>query len=68
MQITVTSGAPKELHAGALVVPVFADGRLDGAAHAADAALGGAVADVFARVRPAISCSSTPRRANRSAC
>ncbi len=48
MQITVTSGAPKELHAGALVVPVFADGRLDGAAHAADAALGGAVADVFA--------------------
>jgi leucyl aminopeptidase len=48
MQIHVTSGAPGALRAGALVVPVFADGRLDGAAEAADAELGGAIADVFA--------------------
>jgi leucyl aminopeptidase len=45
MQIHVQ---PSASGAGALVVPVFADGRLDGAAQAADAALGGAIADVFA--------------------
>ena len=48
MQIHVTSGAPAALHAGALVIPVFADGRLDGAAEAADSELGGAIADVIA--------------------
>jgi leucyl aminopeptidase len=48
MQISVTSGAPEALRAGALVVPVFADGRLDGAAQAADTALAGAIADVLA--------------------
>ena len=48
MQILVTSGALPALSAGALVVPVFADGRLDGAAKSADAALGGAIADVLA--------------------
>jgi leucyl aminopeptidase len=48
MQITVTPGTPGAIGSGALVVPVFADGRLDGAAQAADEALGGAVADVFA--------------------
>jgi leucyl aminopeptidase len=47
MQILVTSGALPALSAGALVVPVFADGRLDGAAEAADAVLGGAIADVL---------------------
>ena len=48
MQISVTSGAPEALRAGALVVPVFTDGRLDGAAQAADTALAGAIADVLA--------------------
>jgi len=48
MQFHVTSGAPSALVAGALVVPVFADGRLDGAAQAADSELGGAIADVLA--------------------
>ena len=48
MQIHVLSGAPAALRAGALVVPVFADGRLDGAAAAADADLGGAIADILA--------------------
>jgi leucyl aminopeptidase len=48
MQILVTSGAPSALRAGALVVPVFSDGRLDGAAQAVDVELGGAVAEVLA--------------------
>ena len=48
MQINVTSGAPATLDAGALVVPVFADGRLDGVAEAIDRELGGAIADVLA--------------------
>ncbi len=48
MQILVTPGALPALSAGALVVPVFADGRLDGAAKTADSALGGAIADVLA--------------------
>ena len=47
MQIQVTTGALAALRAGALVVPVFADGRLDGAAKTADDALGGAIADVL---------------------
>jgi leucyl aminopeptidase len=48
MQIQVSSGAPSAVRAGALVVPVFADGRLDGAAAALDAELGGAIAEVLA--------------------
>ena len=48
MQINVTSEALDASSAGAIVVPVFADGRLDGAAQAADRALGGAIADVLA--------------------
>lgn len=48
MQIQVTSGALAALNAGALVVPVFADGRLDGAAKSADDALGGAISEVLA--------------------
>ncbi len=47
MQFHVTSGAPSALRTGALVVPVFADGRLDGAAQAADSELGGAIAEVL---------------------
>jgi leucyl aminopeptidase len=48
MQIHVTSGAPASLNAVALVVPVFADSRLDGAALAADTDLGGGIAEAFA--------------------
>ncbi len=48
MQIEVSPGALAALTSGALVVPVFADGKLDGAAQAADAALGGAIADILA--------------------
>jgi len=47
MHIHVSSSAPATLSAGALVVPVFSDGRLDGAAEAADAILGGAITDVL---------------------
>ena len=47
MQIHVKPSAAGAANAAALVVPVFADGRLDGAANAADVALGGAVADVL---------------------
>jgi leucyl aminopeptidase len=48
MQIHVKPNASGTPSAGALVVPIFADGRLDGAARAADVGLGGAIADVFA--------------------
>jgi leucyl aminopeptidase len=48
MQVHVRSGAPSALGAAALIVPVFADARLDGAAEAVDADLGGAIAEVFA--------------------
>jgi leucyl aminopeptidase len=47
MQIHVTSGAPAVLRAGALVVPVFSEGRLDGAAEAVDGELGGALSDLL---------------------
>jgi leucyl aminopeptidase len=48
MQFHVLPSAAGTPGAGALVVPVFTDGRLDGAAQAADATLGGAIADVLA--------------------
>jgi leucyl aminopeptidase len=48
MQIRVSSGTASSLQTGALVVPVFADGKLDGAAAAADAELDGAIAEVLA--------------------
>ncbi len=48
MQIHVTTGAPAEARDGALVVPVFTGAALDGAAKAADDALGGAISDAFA--------------------
>jgi leucyl aminopeptidase len=48
MQIRVLSGTASSVRTGALVVPIFADGKLDGAAQAADQELGGAIADVLA--------------------
>ncbi|HEY9085121.1 MAG TPA: leucyl aminopeptidase [Candidatus Tyrphobacter sp.] len=45
MQLRIVHDAPESVRAGALVVPVFSDGRLDGAAAAADKAVGGALAD-----------------------
>jgi leucyl aminopeptidase len=47
MQIRLVSGAPSALTSGSLVVGVFSDGRLDGAAQAADKALDGAVTDIL---------------------
>ena len=48
MQIRVSEGTAASLTTGALVVPAFKDGRLDGAAATADRELGGAIADVIA--------------------
>lgn len=48
MQVHVRSGSPAALDVSALVVPVFADARLDGVAEAIDTDLGGAIADVLA--------------------
>jgi leucyl aminopeptidase len=48
MQVLVSTEAASNIRTGALVVPVFADAKLDGALKAIDAALGGAIADVFA--------------------
>jgi leucyl aminopeptidase len=47
MQIRVVSGAPGALTAGSLVIGIFSDGRLDGAAEAADKALDGAVTEIL---------------------
>ncbi|MGH7756716.1 MAG: M17 family peptidase N-terminal domain-containing protein, partial [Vulcanimicrobiaceae bacterium] len=47
MQVRVVPGSLDSLALAALVVPVFADKRLDGAAAAADALLDGAVADLL---------------------
>jgi leucyl aminopeptidase len=48
MQVRIAADAATKVHAGALVVPVFTDANLDGAAAEADAALGGALADILA--------------------
>ena len=47
MQVRIAQDAPAAVRAGALVVPVFSDGELTGAAKAVDSALGGAIADVL---------------------
>ena len=47
MQVRITSDAPASYATGALVIPVFADKRLDGIAAEIDKALGGALADVL---------------------
>lgn len=48
MQVRIATDAATNVTAGALVVPVFTDAKLDGAAAEADAALGGAIADMLA--------------------
>jgi leucyl aminopeptidase len=48
MQVRLSRDATTSAQVGALVVPVFTDGRLTGAAAEADAALGGAIAGVLA--------------------
>jgi leucyl aminopeptidase len=48
MQVRIAADAVADVHAGALVVPIFSDAKLDGAAAAADAAVGGAIADILA--------------------
>ncbi|HEY1656207.1 MAG TPA: leucyl aminopeptidase [Candidatus Tumulicola sp.] len=47
MQFRIAHDAPGDVRSGALVVPVFAGGSLDAAAKAADAAVGGAIADAL---------------------
>ncbi|MGD0472240.1 MAG: leucyl aminopeptidase [Candidatus Velthaea sp.] len=48
MQVRIATDAATKVLAGALVVPLFTDGKLDGAAAEADAALGGAITDILA--------------------
>jgi leucyl aminopeptidase len=47
MQVRIAHDAPVMARTGALVVPVFTDGSLEGATKAADAALDGAIAEVL---------------------
>ena len=47
MQVRIAQEAPIAVRGGALVVPVFTGGELTGATSAVDAALGGAIADLF---------------------
>jgi leucyl aminopeptidase len=47
MQVRIAHDAPASARTGALVVPVFTDGTLDGATKAADDALGGAITEVL---------------------
>jgi len=47
MQVRIASDAALAQSADALVVPVFSDGKLDGAAAEVDAALGGAIAHIL---------------------
>lgn len=47
MQVRIAADAATEIQAGALVVPVFTDAKLDGATAEIDTALGGAIADVL---------------------
>jgi leucyl aminopeptidase len=48
MQVRIATDAAAKVLAGALVVPVFTDGKLDGAAAEADTAVGGALAEILA--------------------
>ena len=57
MQVRITTDAAASVATGALVVPVFADKRLEGVAQEIDTALGGALADVLGAA-PALSCAS----------
>src|SRR5947209_13839094 len=48
MQVHVSNDAPTSVATGALVVPVFAGGAVDGVAAEVDKLLGGAIADILA--------------------
>ncbi|HEV2590814.1 MAG TPA: leucyl aminopeptidase, partial [Gaiellaceae bacterium] len=48
MQVHVSNDAPTSVATGALVVPVFAGGAVDGVAAEVDTLLGGAIADILA--------------------
>jgi len=48
MQVHVSNDAPTSVVTGALVVPVFAGGAVDGVAAEVDTILGGAIADILA--------------------
>ncbi len=48
MQLRIASGPLASIEAQALVVPVWADGSLDGVAEGIDAELGGAIAEILA--------------------
>jgi leucyl aminopeptidase len=48
MQVHVSNDAATSVATGALVVPVFAGGAVDGVAAEVDRVLGGAIADVIA--------------------
>ncbi|MDQ2992998.1 MAG: leucyl aminopeptidase, partial [Candidatus Eremiobacteraeota bacterium] len=47
MQVRIAHDAPVSVRTGALVVPIFTDGTLDGATKAADDALGGAIGEIL---------------------
>jgi leucyl aminopeptidase len=47
MQVRITTDAPASVATGALVIPVFADKRLEGIAQDLDARLGGALSDLL---------------------
>jgi leucyl aminopeptidase len=47
MQVRIVSDAPGSVRAGALVVPVFSGGALDGVAKSVDAELGGALSEIL---------------------
>jgi leucyl aminopeptidase len=48
MQFNVESNSLQNVSTEAIVIPIFSDGTLDGAASAADSALGGAIAEILA--------------------
>ena len=48
MQVHVSNDAPTSVVTGALVVPIFAGGAVDGVAAEVDTLLGGAIADILA--------------------
>jgi leucyl aminopeptidase len=47
MQVRLSQDAPSQVRAGALVVPFFSDGALDGVAKEVDSVVGGVIADAL---------------------
>ena len=47
MQVRISNDAPSAVRSGAVVVPVYSDAALSGAAKALDGMLGGAIADIL---------------------